>query len=139
MAPEDREMLVQIAELRQQMTNMAGAVEEIKSNVKEVISLDRTIAELSIHYQMQSKELQTQWVKIDSNQIGIDRVDRKADEWINKGRGAWFTLMILGGVAQATVLGCVAYTFNHLRSAEDAILLINQRVVQIEQHREPRP
>ena len=135
---EEKEMLVQLAELRQQMTAMGNSVDEIKSSVKEVIALDRTIAELSIHYQMQSKEIQTQWGRIDTNHKNIDAVERKADEWINKGRGAWFTLMILGGVAQVAVLGCVAYTFNHLRAAEDSVLLINQRVIQLEQHKEPR-
>jgi predicted RNase H-like nuclease (RuvC/YqgF family) len=129
---EEKEMLIQLAELRQQMTSMSTAVDEIKASVKEVITLDRTIAELSIHYQQQSKELQAQWNKIDANHKDIEAVERKADEWINKGRGAWFTLMILGTLAQAAVLGCVAYTFNHLRAAEDAILILNQRVIQIE-------
>lgn len=132
---EEKEMLVQLAELRQQMTAMGNSVDEIKSSVKEVIALDRTIAELSIHYQQQGKEIQTQWGKIDANHKEIEAVDRKADEWINKGRGAWFTLMILGGLAQAVVLGSVAYTFGHLRTAEDTVLLMNQRVIQLEQTR----
>lgn len=136
---EEKEMLVQLAELRQQMTSMSTAVEEIKSSVKEVITLDRTIAELSIYHQQQSKEIATQWGKIDANHTEIEAVDKKADEWINKGRGAWATLMILGGLAQAAVLGCIAYTFTHLRTAEDAVLLLNQRVIQLEQHREKTP
>lgn len=136
---EEKEMLVQLAELRQQMTAMGNSVDEIKSSVKEVIALDRTIAELSIHYQQQGKEIQTQWTKIDVNHKEIEAVDRKADEWINKGRGAWFTLMILGGLAQAVVLGSVAYTFGHLRTAEDTVLLMNQRVIQLEQTRGLKP
>lgn len=136
---EEKEMLVQLAELRQQMTAMSTAVEEIKSSVKEVITLDRTIAELSIYHQQTAKEIQTQWGKIDANHTDIEAVDKKADEWINKGRGAWATLMILGGLAQAAVLGCIAYTFTHLRTAEDAVLLLNQRVIQLEQHREKTP
>lgn len=136
---DEEKMLVQLAELRQQVASVSNTVEEIKSSVKEVITLDRTIAELSIYHQQQSKELATQWVKIDANQSGIEAVDRKTDEWINKGRGAWATLMILGGLAQAAILGCIAYTFTHLRTAEDAVLLLNQRVVQIEQHQGGKP
>ena len=136
---EEKEMLVQLAELRQQMTSMSSAVDEIKSSVKEVITLDRTIAELSIYHQQQSKEIATQWAKIDSNHREIETVDRKAEEWINKGRGAWATLMILGGLAQAAVLGSIAYTFTHLRTAEDAVLLLNARVVQLEYHKESKP
>lgn len=137
---EEKEMLVQLAELRQQMTAMSNSVDEIKSSVKEVIALDRTIAELSIHYQKQAKDIKTQWGKIDANHREIEQVDKKADEYINKARGAWGTLLILGSLAQAVLIGCVAYTFTHLRAAEDSVLLTNQRVMQIEQqHKESKP
>lgn len=130
-------MLIQLAELRQQMVSMSTSVEEIKSSVREVIQLDRTIAELSIHYQQQAKEIQTQWGKIDADHKEIEKVDKKADEYINKARGAWATLLILGSLAQAALIGCVAYTFTHLRSAEDSVLLMNQRVIQLEQKIKP--
>jgi hypothetical protein len=138
---EEKEMLIQLAELRSQMTAMGASVDEIKSSVKEVIALDRTIAELSIHYQQQAREIQTQWNKIDGAQKAVETVDKKADEWINKARGAWATMLILGTLAQGIVLGAIAYTFTHLRTAEDALLLINQRVVQLEQQqrRDSRP
>ena len=129
---DGQEVLIQLAELRAQMSSMSDSVNEIKSSVKEVIALDRTIAELSIHNQQQAREIQTQWNKIDSNQKDIEAVERKADEWINKGRGAWFTLMVLGGLAQIIVLASVAYTFNHLRTTEDSVLIINQRLTQLE-------
>lgn len=134
---EEKEILVQLAELRQQMTNVNNAVDEIKSSVKEVLSIDRTIAELSIHYQQQAKEIQTQWGKIDSNNLATEAVSKKADEFINKARGAWATLLILGSLAQAALLGSIAYTFTHLRTAEDAVLLMNQRVTQLEQKAKP--
>lgn len=134
---EEKEMLIQLAELRQQMVAMNTSVDEIKASVREVIQLDRTIAELSIHYQQQAKEIQTQWVKIDTDHKEIERVDKKADEFINKARGAWATLLILGALAQAALLGSIAYTFTHLRSAEDSVLLMNQRVTQLEQKVKP--
>lgn len=137
---EEKEILVQLAELRQQMTNVNNAVDEIKSSVKEVLTIDRTIAELSIHYQQQAKEIQTQWGKIDSNHLATEAVDKKADEFINKARGAWATLLILGSLAQAALLGSIAYTFTHLRAAEDSVLLMNQRITLIEQqHKESKP
>lgn len=135
-----REILIQMAESRLQMQSMAAALEEIRASVKEVVQLDRTIAELTIHYQQQSKEIATQWDKIDTNITAIEAVDAKANEWINKARGAWSTLIIFGTLAQAAVLGSVAYTFTHLRTAEDVLLLLNARVVQIEQaHLEKKP
>lgn len=136
-ATEEEKLLVQMAELRSQVSSLSNDIGEIKASVKEVITLDRTIAELTIYNQQHEAEIRTQWVKIDGCRTDIAKVDSKADEWINKGRGAWFTLMILGSLAQAAVLGCVAYTFSHLRSAEDAILLMNQRVIQLEQKVKP--
>lgn len=136
---EEKEILVQLAELRQQMTAVNNSVDEIKSSVKEVLSLDRSIAELSVHQQQQSKDIAFQWTRLDAHQKQIETVSTKADEWINKGRGAWSTLLILGSLAQAAVLGFVAYTFTHLRTAEDAVLLLNQRVAHIEQQKEPKP
>lgn len=133
-------MLVQLAELRQQMAYMSNSVDEIKSAVKEVLSLDRTIAELSVHHQQTAREIQTQWKKIDDQHKATEAVDKKADEWVNKARGAWWTAMLFGGLIQAGVLGMIAWTFTHVRDAEDAILLLNQRVVQIEQqHKEGKP
>lgn len=136
---EEKEMLIQLAELRQQMLAVSNSVDEIKSAVKEVLSLDRTIAELSVRYQQQAHEIQTQWGRIDENHKSVEMVDKKADEFINKARGAWATLLILGSLAQAALLGSIAYTFTHLRSVEDAVLLMNQRVMQIEQqHKEQK-
>jgi hypothetical protein len=137
---EEKEMLVQLAELRQQMASMSNSVDEIKSAVKEVLGLDRTIAELSVHHQQTVREIQIQWKKIDDQHKATEAVDKKADEYINKARGAWSTLLILGSLAQAALLGSIAYTFTHIRTAEDALLLLNQRVVQIEQqHKEGKP
>src|SRR5574338_495278 len=100
---EQQEILIQLAELQQQMKAMSTSVNDIKVSVEEVLSLDRTIAELAIHYQQQSKDIATQWTRIDANNKSIEAVDKKADEWINKGRGAWFTLAILGSLAQMAV------------------------------------
>lgn len=136
---EEKEILVQLAELRQAVSNINSSVDEVKASVKEVITLDRTIAELTIYHQQTAKEIQTQWGKIDAQHLAIEDVNKKADEWINKGRGAWATLMILGSLAQAAVLGAVAYTFTHLRTAEEAVLLMNQRIIQLEQRKEPKP
>ena len=137
---EEKEMLVQLAELRQQMASMSSSVEEIKSSVKEVLSLDRTIAELSVHHQQTAREIQTQWKKIDELHAAVGAVDKKADEFVNKARGAWATLLILGTLAQGALLGSVAYTFTHIRTAEDSVLLMNQRITLIEQqHKESKP
>lgn len=133
---EEKEILVQLAELRQQMTNVNTSVDEIKTSVKEVLSLDRSIAELAVHQRQQAKDIHFQWERIDANRIAIEKVDRNAEEWINKGRGAWSTMLILGSLAQAAILGFIGYTFTHLRTAEDTLLIVNQRLTQMEIRKE---
>jgi t-SNARE complex subunit (syntaxin) len=130
---EDQEVLIQLAEMRQEMNSMGAALQEIKNTVKEVVTLDRTIAELSIYHQQQAKEIQTQWAKIDTQQKDIEKVERKSDEWINRARGAWSTGVILGSTAQIIVLAMVGWTFNHIRDAEDEIIRLKSQVMQIEQ------
>lgn len=130
---EEKEILIQLAELRQQMNAVNTSVDEIKMSVREVVQLDRTIAELGIHYQQQAREIQTQWRKIDENHKDTESVDKKADEWINKAHGAWWMAILFGSLIQAGVLGMIAWTFMHVRTAEDGILLLNHRVIQLEQ------
>ena len=132
---EDTEVKVQLAELNALVHSLAKSMEEIKTSVKEVVTLDRTIAELSTEHRHAVKEIHTQWVKIDDNQKDIEAVNRKTDEWINKGRGAWFTAMILGSLAQAAILGMIAWTFSHMRSAEDSILLMKEQLSRVEQQK----
>ncbi len=130
--PEEKEILIQLAELRQQMNAVTSSMDEIKASVKEVGAVHRQVGELAVYLEQQRKDSGFQWERIDANRVAIEQVAKKSDEWINKGRGALSMLLILGSLAQAAVLSFVAYTFVHLRTAEDALLLLNHRVLHLE-------
>jgi len=125
-------VLIEIAQLREQVSSIAGNLDDVKSSMKEVLVLDRTIAELGVRHEQQARELATQWTRIDALASAGAGTERKVDEWVNRGRGAWFVTMFLGAFAQSLVLGAVAWTFNHVRAAEDASLLLGHRVTQLE-------
>jgi len=129
----ESDMLVQLALMRQQMGTMSSTVDEIKASVSGVASLDKTISELTILHQQQIKENLSQWQKIDANADAVRKANEKVDAWVNKGRGAWATLAVLGGVVQLVVIATVAYIFTHLRTTEDNLLLLNHRVIQLEE------
>jgi len=125
-------VLIEIAQLREQVSSIAGNLDDVKSSMKEVLVLDRTIAELGVRHEQQARELATQWTRIDALASASAGTERKVDEWVNRGRGAWFVTMFLGAFAQSLVLGAMAWTFNHVRAAEDASLLLGHRVTQLE-------
>lgn len=128
MSDDDKALQIQLAEMRQQMIAISASIDEMKSAVKEVLVLDKQIAELAVKYRQTAEQTAVQWSRIDTLALAVQNVDKKADEWINKGRGAWTTLMILGSLVQAGVFSFIMYTFTHLRAAEDAVLLMEQKV-----------
>ncbi len=134
----ESDMLVQLALMRQQVGTMSTTVDEIKSSVSGVALLDKTISELMILHQQQIKENTSQWKKIDANTEGVRNANQKVDAWVNKGRGAWATLAILGSIVQVVVITVVTYMFTHLRATEDNLLLLNHRVAQLEEPQRPK-
>ena len=126
----DQEVLIQLAEMRQQMCSLNQSLDEMKMIVKEVLALDKAIAELSVRHKQTIEETGLQWSRIDALTMHVNQVDKKADEWINKGRGAWSTVIVLGSVIQAAVFSFVMYTFSHMRTAEDAVLVMQQQLNQ---------
>lgn len=137
MANGTEDLAVQLAKLQEQVASMAASVEDVRTSVREVLSLDRTIAELSVMHRQQTTEIAQQWTRIDAMKGAIDGTDRKTDELINKARGAWFTAVILGGLAQIAVIAMIGWVFTHVNLAEDQLHLLQYRVQQLEQKVKP--
>lgn len=131
------DLAVQLAKLQEQVASMAASVEDVRTSVREVLTLDRTIAELNILHQQQSREVATMWAKIEAAKKDIDLVDRKADSWINKGRGAWFAAVLLGSIAQIAVLAMISWVFTHINTNEDQVQLLQYKVQILEQKVKP--
>lgn len=132
MANGTEDLAVQLAKLQEQVASMAASVEDVRTSVREVLSLDRTIAELSVMHRQQTNEIAQQWARIDTLKGSVDATDKKSDEWINKARGAWFTAAILGGLAQIAIMAMIGWVFMHINLAEDQLHLLQYRVQQIE-------
>ena len=137
MANGTEDLAVQLAKLQEQVASMAASVEDVRTSVREVLSLDRTIAELSVMHRQQTSEITQQWARLDALKVSVDSTDRKTDEWINKARGAWFTAVILGGLAQIAVITMTGWVFTHVNLAEDQLHLLQYRVQQLEQKVQP--
>ena len=138
----------QLAQIHEQIKNLATTVNDVKVSVGEVAALDRTLAELAVRHVQMDKEVALQWSKlstcitevaaVDSKVMHqIQTVNSKADEWINRARGAFWTALMLGSFAQTVVIGAIAWTFTHLRSAEEDLSLVKYRVTVLEKQAPP--
>jgi hypothetical protein len=129
---QQQQVLTELAVLKAQLSGVVSSIDEVKTSVGQVLVLDRTLAELSVRHEQQQRELATQWKRIDDVEKFQESTNAKADEWINRGRGAWYVAVALGSFVQVLVLAISAWVFSHVRAAEDSLLLINHRVTQLE-------
>lgn len=139
------DLAVALAQLKEQLKNVASSVEQIKSSVAQVVALDRTIAELSIHNQNLRDDVKLLWTRIDEHKsaherhrTAVDTVDDKVEALTNKARGAMWVLGITLGTFQTIVLVSLAWVFNHVNDSDVTNKLQQQRIEQLEQRSNAR-
>jgi hypothetical protein len=146
----DESIAVEMAQIRAQVDMVAKNVEDIQTSVKQIITLDKTIAELAV-YSTQTKETlsglqnrseevrdwmsrhEAQSLRDEARIIElIDRVDEKLDAVVNKGRGALYVGGLLFTISQAMITFAVSWTFSHVNEADSMNRVIAYRVEQLE-------
>jgi hypothetical protein len=130
--PTDESVLVQLTELKQQLHAVASSVDEMKASMREVITLDKTLAELIIHQQNAAQQASASQRAIEKNALDIREVEQHTDAWINRARGAWWATALLASVAQAAILGMISWVFLHVSAVEDEVLLLKHRMSNVE-------
>jgi len=143
----EQDLAVQMAALREQMKNMASSVEAIKISVAQIVPLDKTIAELSIHKDSTQRDLDLLWQRHDQGKerddklkTDIDNVDTKIEAFQNSFNGGMKVFLTMFGLVQACIMGSVIWVFTHVNDADMVNMLQDQRIQQIEQQmmKEPR-
>ena len=142
----EQDLAVQMAALREQMKNMASSVEAIKISVAQIVPLDKTIAELSIHKDSTQRDLDLLWTRHDQCKerddklkVDIDGVDSKIEAFQNSFNGGMKVFLAMFGIVQACIMGSVIWVFTHVNDADMVNKLQDQRIQQIEQQmKEPR-
>ena len=141
---------VDMAQLKEQMRAVAGDVADIKSALKELVQLDKTLAELSIHNQNTQKTITMLWEKHDAIKVWqqqhdlelsrekvefekeLNKVDDKVEEWVNKGKGALWVAGIFIGVIQVSIVASIGWVFTHLSAAEQMNVVQQLKIEQLE-------
>lgn len=133
------DLAVALAQLKEQLRNVASSVEDIKSAVGQVVALDRTIAELSIHNQNLRDDVKLIWTRVDKAKSDRDALERaieaaeaKTDALANRAKGALWAIGVLLGAFQAIVLASMAWVFTHVSDADMTNRLQQQRIEQLE-------
>jgi regulator of replication initiation timing len=135
----DTNVAAALAQLKEQVANVAASVDAIKISVAQVVVLDRTIAELNIHNQNLRDDVKMLWVRSDAHKdkhdqlkTADDTIDGKVEALSNRARGAMWVLGIMLGTFQAIVLASMAWVFTHVNDADVTNRLQQQRIEQLE-------
>ncbi len=143
------ELALEITQLREQVRSVARNVEEIKTSVGLIARLERTLAELAIHGQNASKEINSIWTRIDEGKKERTQLDARItttnaaiEAIVNKGRGALWVASIMMGLLQATIVGAVGWAALRIIDSDKAIATQQHRIERLERQSErgtPQP
>lgn len=153
---DETQVALSISELKLQIGAIDNRMEKIESKLDQIVLLDKTIAELSVHHENDSSEMQTMWSRIDSISLwkethereGSDQrakviaaleenaktfrsscvaIEGKVDSWINRGRGAIWTSALFLGLIQTIAFASIGWAFNHINTLEEHVLRIEAK------------
>ena len=137
---EDQDVAVAIAQMREQMNGVMGTLEEIKESMAQLISIDRTVAELLIHKDSAKRDIEMLWTRLDDAKVRddklkerIDIVDREHEKFVNTFNGGMRVFLTIAGILQASVIGAVIWAFTHIGDADTLNRVQEQRIQVLEQ------
>lgn len=146
----DNNLAVELAQLREQMKGIAVSVESIKESVSQIMTMDKSIAELLIHTEQVKKEAGMLWDRVDELKqwdikhdhesglkqaevnVQISLVDSKIEAVVNKGRGALWIGSMLFIVVQGLIVGSISWIFTNTSDTISNNKVITYRLEQLE-------
>lgn len=141
---------VELAQLREQLNSIGATVDEIKQNVSQIMTLDRTIAEMGVRNEQSQREIATIWNRLDNHKswtehhdkesmevrskidTSIRDVDSKFEAVVNKGRGAFWLAGIVISIVQVVMTTAIIWTFTHVSDADSLNRVQEYRIEQLE-------
>ena len=136
MSAEQQEFAIELTQLREQIKSVATDIGDIKTAISQIVTLDKTLAELTIHNQMAQKNMDALWVKYDELKTKTSTMDNEVKSFVNRFRGGALVLGIMGGAVQAAVFGVTMWVFSHVNDGDIVNRLQQQRIEQLEKRLE---
>lgn len=136
MSAEQQEFAIELTQLREQIKSVASDIGDIKTAISQIVTLDKTLAELTIHNQMAQKNMDALWTKYDELKTKTTTMDHDVKSFVNKFRGGAWVMGIMGGAVQAAVFGVTMWVFSHVNDNDIINKLQQQRIEQLEKRLE---
>ena len=136
MSAEQQEFAIELSQLREQIKFVASDIGDIKTAISQIVTLDKTLAELTIHNQTAQKNMDTLWTKYDELKTKTTTMDHEVKSFVNRFRGGAWTLAIIGGAVQTVVFGVTMWVFSHVSDNDIVNRLQQQRIEQLEKRLE---
>ena len=136
MSAEQQEFAIELSQLREQIKFVASDIGDIKTAISQIVTLDKTLAELTIHNQTAQKNMDALWVKYDELKTKTTTMDHEVKSFMNRFRGGAWVITLMGGTAQAVVFGVTMWVFSHVTDGDIVNKLQQQRIEQLEKRLE---
>lgn len=136
MSAEQQEFAIELTQLREQIKSVATDISDIKTAISQIVTLDKTLAELTIHNQMAQKNMDALWVKYDELKSKTTTMDHEVKSFVNRFRGGAWVMALIGGAVQAAVFGVTMWVFSHVSDNDIVNRLQQQRIEQLEKRLE---
>jgi hypothetical protein len=136
MSAEQQEFAIELSQLREQIKFVASDICDIKTAISQIVTLDKTLAELTIHNQTTQKNMDALWVKYDELKTKTTTMDHEVKSFVNRFRGGAWVLALTGGAVQAAVFGVTMWVFSHVTDGDIVNKLQQQRIDQLEKRLE---
>ena len=132
MSAEQQEFAIELSQLREQIKFVASDIGDIKTAISQIVTLDKTLAELTIHNQTAQKNMDTLWTKYDELKTKTTTMDHEVKSFVNRFRGGAWAMALMGGAVQAVVFGVTMWVFSHVTDGDIVNKLQQQRIEQLE-------
>ena len=136
MSAEQQEFAIELSQLREQIKFVASDIGDIKTAISQIVTLDKTLAELTIHNQTAQKNMDALWTKYDELKTKTTTMDHEVKSFVNRFRGGALAIGVMGGAAQAAVFGVTMWVFSHVTDGDIVNKLQQQRIEQLEKRLE---
>ena len=132
MSAEQQEFAIELTQLREQIKSVATDIGDIKTAISQIVTLDKTLAELTIHNQTAQKNMDALWTKYDELKTKTTTMDNEVKSFVNRLRGGALVIGVMGGAVQAAVFGVTMWVFSHVTDGDIVNKLQQQRIEQLE-------
>ena len=131
--PAEKDDQTQIAVLAEAVKNAVDSIARVEGKVNELLSIDRTMAQIqeqSVHQQTEIKQI---WERVDGQGREIQTLATETRAFINRAGGAWVAAAMALSLAQVVAFAWVAWVFNSVQSTRELAAVHEYRLKVLEQ------